>query len=77
MAGVDPIKNLNFFQTSQVQPYTPVALTAGGGQKTGGGSVAQREIGQVAEIGQAKRDSFENGLGGTNNPDDHKIFYNA
>ncbi len=77
MGTIDPIKNINFFETPRVQPQTPAAVAAGGGQTFGGGSVAQKEIGEVARIGEAKRGSFENGLGGTNNPDGHKIFYNA
>lgn len=46
---------------------------ATGGQKTGG-SIFQKELDDVSLIGANKRAGFENGLGGTNNPDDHKLF---
>lgn len=77
MAGVDPIKNINFFETPRVQPKALAEVSAGGGQAVGGGSVAQKEIGEVSKIGESKRATFENGLGGTNNPDDHRVFYHA
>ncbi len=77
MAGVDPIKNINFFETPRVQPQAAAAVSAGGGQSVGGGSVAQKDINEVARIGEAKRDPFKNGLGGTNDPDGHEIFYHA
>lgn len=35
------------------------------------------EIGEVAQIGAEKRDGYWNGLGGTNDPGDHKIFFAA
>ncbi|MCD8024553.1 MAG: hypothetical protein LUE64_03365 [Candidatus Gastranaerophilales bacterium] len=38
---------------------------------------AGEDINEVSMIGASKRAGFENGLGGTNNPDDHKIFYAA
>lgn len=35
------------------------------------------EIDEVSKIGQNKREGFMNGLGGTNNPDKHKLFLYA
>ena len=52
-------------QTTGVQtpPQTP---------HTGGSY--QKDINDVAMIGQSKKANFENGLGGTFNPDDHRLF---
>ena len=46
---------------------------------SGGAAIpsALREVSEVGVIGAEKKDGFENGLGGTNNPDNHKIFYAA
>lgn len=35
------------------------------------------EVDEVAKIGQNKKEGFMNGLGGTNNPDNHKLFLYA
>ncbi|MDO5437638.1 MAG: hypothetical protein Q4F80_05525 [bacterium] len=43
-----------------------------GGIKTG--PTHQQDLNEVSIIGAQKREGFENGLGGTNNPDDHKLF---
>ncbi len=45
--------------------------------KTEGINPFQQDINEVTKIGAQKRTGFEVGLGGTNNPDDHKIFYAA
>lgn len=52
-------------QTTGVQtpPQTPAT-----------GTSYQKEINDVAMIGANKKQGFENGLGGTFNPDDHKLF---
>lgn len=52
-------------QTTGVQtpPQTPAT-----------GTSYQKEINDVAMIGANKKEGFENGLGGTFNPDDHKLF---
>ena len=46
----------------------------GGTQGTNG---YHEDIKEVAMIGANKRSNFENGLGGTNNPDTHKLFLTA
>ena len=52
-------------QTTGVQtpPQTPAT-----------GTSYQKEINDVAMIGANKKQGYENGLGGTFNPDDHKLF---
>lgn len=52
-------------QTTGVQtpPQTPAT-----------GTSYQKEINDVAMIGANKKQGFENGLGGTFNPDDHRLF---
>jgi len=52
---------------------------AEGASKTGGakGATYQQDLNEVSQIGANKRAGFENGLGGTNNPDDHKLFLTA
>lgn len=42
-----------------------------------GGLNAQQGLNEVAMIGASKAEGFQNGLGGTNNPDDHKLFLTA
>lgn len=63
--------------TGSIWGGTPEAQ---GVSKTGGNQGVnsyQKDINEVAMIGANKRASFENGLGGTNNPDDHKLFLTA
>ncbi len=53
-------------------------ITQGGGQPEAriGAAGQDRNKLDPAMLGQ-KRENFLNGLGGTNNPDDHKIFFAA
>lgn len=63
--------------TGSIWGGTPEAQ---GVSKTGGNQGVnsyQKDINEVAMIGANKRANFENGLGGTNNPDDHKLFLTA
>ncbi len=51
-----------------------------GAQKTGhgvSGPSQQAQLSEVSQIGFGKKAGFENGLGGTNNPDNHKLFLYA
>lgn len=47
--------------------YTPTSMT------TQTGSI-QSELNDVFNIGLSKKANFEVGCGGTNNPDNHKLF---
>lgn len=58
-------------QTGGVQGTSGAQGPYGGGKTW---SSYQSDINEVAMIGASKRAGFENGLGGTNNPDDHKLF---
>ena len=63
--------------TGSIWGGTPEAQ---GVSKTGGNQGVnsyQKDINEIAMIGANKRAGFENGLGGTNNPDDHKLFLTA
>ena len=56
--------------------------SAAGAAQTSGGSggaqfVGKEERGLDQQMLAAKAQRFQNGLGGTNNPDNHKIFYAA
>lgn len=42
--------------------------------KATGANQYQQDINEVGIIGAQKAEGFRNGLGGTNNPDDHKLF---
>ncbi len=76
-----------YAQTSAIQnPYIAGGKVGGNGgeigQAKGTGAApkvnpAQAGVNEVANIGMAKKAGFEVGLGGTNNPDDHKLFYAA
>ena len=61
--------------------WTGASAGAEGVSKTGstktGASSYQQDLNDVAAIGAEKRAGFENGLGGTNNPDDHQLFLTA
>lgn len=47
------------------------------GQPKVGGINQQSELNDVSQIGASKKAGYMNGLGGTNNPDDHKLFMYA
>lgn len=48
-----------------------------GGQPKVGGANHQSQLNEVSQIGMEKKEGYMNGLGGTNNPDDHKLFLYA
>lgn len=60
--------------TSGVNPFSTGATGASGGAKhvqpTG-----MQERGLDPQMLAQKAQNFQNGLGGTNNPDDHKLFF--
>ena len=81
MFGLNAIGAQNLYPNSNPVEFTGInsgrvgAGNINGSQGTGTGKVNQQtELNEVAKIGQEKRANFENGLGGTNNPDGHKLF---
>lgn len=62
--------------TSGVNPFNAGAAgTSGGARHVQPMGMQEREL--DPQMLAAKKDGFERGLGGTNNPDDHKIFFAA
>ncbi len=62
--------------TSGVNPFGPQA-TQTSGKKEQAGMYGMQERGLDPQMLATKAQGFQNGLGGTNNPDDHKIFFAA
>ena len=63
-------------QTMGVNPFAAGAAQTSGG--SGGTQFIGKEEGGLDQgMLAAKAQGFQNGLGGTNNPDNHKIFYAA
>ncbi len=62
--------------TSGVNPFsTGAAGTSGGAKHVQPTDMQEREL--DPQMLAQKAQNFQNGLGGTNNPDDHKIFFAA
>lgn len=80
--NIDSLMATNSYQTSVGNPFSGGGTggvdrsvstgTTKGAEKTG--YSAQSDINEVGIIGANKRAGFEVGLGGTNNPDDHRLF---
>lgn len=62
--------------TSGVNPFSAGAAgTSGGAKHVQPMGIQEREL--DPQMLAQKAQNFQNGLGGTNNPDDHKIFFAA
>ncbi len=71
-------QNSIFAQNNTINPFsfpTESIGVSGAKHAPASGKISHaNDLGEVASIGYNKAQGFYNGLGGTNNPDDHKLF---